>query len=388
MDNGKGFKRVIGAALCAALALARALPASAGGAGSAGVQVLKSDLSPRALGMGGAFVAVADDAYAASYNPAGLGQLYLPEAAAMYQAGFEDSTLQNLSFGLPLPIEGFAGFDKPGLGVSAMFSDSGRFTYNPIDPNGNVNTVSMNAERTRVLGVSYGEKVFAGDVNLEGYNAKIEQYLGLSVKYVGSELLETYSASALAFDGGWLLRETDLGLNFGASISNFGGSLKYYKEDTPLPAILRLGFSYQRPTVLSQSLLLSGEADLYMNEKLKSLRGGLEYNFQEYFDLRLGYRAAEDNKGPAVGLGVRYENFALDVGMTLAGAVYNTSQVAFSYKFSGWRTGEYLRKKQQYRGPQPEETRPAAKQDRGPAKKDQGKPAAKPKKDSDFFWIY
>lgn len=381
--------RIASAALGAALALLCCLPPSAlaGGPGSAGVQVLKTDMSPRALGMGGAFVAVADDVYAAEYNPAGLGQLYLPEASAMYQSGFDDATLQHLSFGLPLPIQGFAGFDKPGLGVSAMFSDSGRFVYNPIDSNGSVNSVSMDAESTRVIALSYGEKIFSDEVDLEGYTAKIDQYLGLSVKYIGTELLETYSASALAFDGGWLLRENNLGLSLGASISNFGGGVKYYQETTPLPTILRLGAAYQRPTVMSQSVLLAAEADLYLQEKLKSLRFGLEYHFQEYFDFRLGYRAAEDNKGPTVGLGVHYENFSLDFGMTMGGEVFNTSQVSFAYKFSGWRTGEYLRKKPQYRGPQADE--PAAKVK--PAKAGQkapGKPAAKPKKDSDFFWIY
>lgn len=38
----------------------------------------------RALGMGGAFIAVADDATAASWNPAGLAQLTKPEASIVY----------------------------------------------------------------------------------------------------------------------------------------------------------------------------------------------------------------------------------------------------------------------------------------------------------------
>ncbi len=38
----------------------------------------------RALGMGGAFIAVADDATAASWNPGGLTQLELPEISAVY----------------------------------------------------------------------------------------------------------------------------------------------------------------------------------------------------------------------------------------------------------------------------------------------------------------
>ena len=41
-------------------------------------------VSPRAVGMGGAFTAVADDAYAIHYNPAGLATLGRPEVAASY----------------------------------------------------------------------------------------------------------------------------------------------------------------------------------------------------------------------------------------------------------------------------------------------------------------
>ena len=49
----------------------------------------------RAIGMGGAFIAIADDATAASWNPGGLVQLEKPEISAVL-AGFsrtEDNTL-------------------------------------------------------------------------------------------------------------------------------------------------------------------------------------------------------------------------------------------------------------------------------------------------------
>ena len=373
-----------GAVFSAAL-LAAPAPVLAGGPGSTGVQVLKTDMSPRAAGMGGAYVAVSDDIYSANYNPAGLAQLYFPETSAMYLAGFDDSTLQHLAFGLPLPIQGLAGMDKPALAVSAIFSDSGKFVY--TDSNDADHPVTMDAESTRVLSLSYGEKVYSNEVKIEGYNAKIEQYLGLSVKYIGSELLETYSASAVAFDGGWIIREPNLGLTFGASLSNFGSGLKYFKETTPLPSILRLGVSYQRPTVMSQSILLALEYDDYMNEKVKSLRAGLEYHFQEVFNFRLGYKALEENSGPTVGLGIHYNNFGLDVGMSMGGEVFNTTQVGFSYKFAGWRTAE-LAKKSQYRfrdEPAPAKPGKAVK----PAAKEPAKPGkAAPKKDTDFFWIY
>jgi hypothetical protein len=41
----------------------------------------------RALGMGGAFLARADDATAASWNPAGLSYLRLPEVSLVYSGG-------------------------------------------------------------------------------------------------------------------------------------------------------------------------------------------------------------------------------------------------------------------------------------------------------------
>ncbi|MCM2267546.1 MAG: PorV/PorQ family protein [Elusimicrobiales bacterium] len=367
-----------------AAGLALAAPSRAGGPGSAGVQVLKTDVSPRAAGMAGAFAAVADDAYAANYNPAGLGQLYLPEASAMYLSGFDDAKLQYLSFAMPLPIQGLAGLDKPAIGVSALFSDSGQFLYSPIDGNGRVNAVTMDAEKTRVITFSYAEKVYADVLDLEGYKASVEQYLGFSAKYIGSELLESYSASAVAIDAGWLIRDVNLGLGFGASLSNLGSGLKYYKEAAPLPTILRLGASYRPPTIMSQSLLLALEGDFYLNEQLKSLRAGLEYHFQDMFNFRLGYRGAEDNKGPTVGLGINYESFALDFGLALGGEVFNSSQVSFSYKFAGWRTAEVRRTQRQFRDEAPA-ARPGKK-----AAPERRKPAPKPekKKDTDFFWIY
>ncbi|MEI7482377.1 MAG: PorV/PorQ family protein [Elusimicrobiota bacterium] len=364
-------------------------PAFSGGPGSASVQILKTDMSPRAMGMGGSFVAVADDIYATNYNPAGIGQLYIPEASAMYLSGFEDSKLQYLAFGMPLPMTGLAGLDKPGLAFSALFSQNGDFTYRLINPNGTVSSSNMDAETTRVFALTYGEKVYSGEMNLEGYKATFEQYLGLSAKYIGSELLGKYSASAFAADAGWLVREPNLGLTFGAALSNYGTGIKYRTKTEALPSILRLGLSYQRPTILDQSVLLSLESDSHMNESLKSLRAGLEYHFEKYFNFRLGYKTMEDNSGMTMGLGIRHEGFALDFAMSLANEVFNTSQVSFSYKFTNWRPVEY-KKSTQYRDQ--EEVRPQPRKAVKPAKKVPAKPRKSDNipanKDSDFFMLY
>lgn len=361
--------------------------AMAGGPGSAGMQVLKTDMSPRAAGMGGAFVAVADDIYSMDYNPAGLGQLYIPEASAMYLAGFDDSKLQHLSYGMPLPFIGFAGLQKPGAGLSLLMSDAGALNYQRINSDGSIFAKSYTAQKDLALAFGYGEKVYSGEVNLEGYNAKIEQYLGMNAKYIRSTMLETYSASALAVDAGWLVMEPNLGLSFGASVSNFGSGLKYISETTPLPSILRLGLAYQRPTVMDQSVLLAAEADFYTREAQKSLRMGMEYHFEKIFNLRLGYKTGEDNKGFAMGMGVRYEDMALDFAMGMGNAVYNASQIAFSYKFTGITVKEY-RRKTNYRDPEPKKKAPAVKTTPRQARPSRKPAPAEKKKDSDFFWMY
>src|SRR5258708_28081019 len=61
--------------------------------------VLRNSFSPigagaRGLGMGGAFIAVADDGTAASFNPAGLAQLRRTELAIV---GFSDDLTSTLS---------------------------------------------------------------------------------------------------------------------------------------------------------------------------------------------------------------------------------------------------------------------------------------------------
>ena len=382
--------------LAAASLLCTQGPVLAGGPGSAGMQVLKSDMSPRAAGMGGAFVAVADDIYAMDYNPAGLGQLYIPEASAMYLSGFDDSSLNHLSIGLPLPFIGLAGLSKPGLGISLMMSDAGTFDYKQILPGGGVLAQSFDAQKDLVLTVGYGEKVYSGEVNLEGYNAKIEQYLGLNMKYIRSTMLEDKKPpSTVAFDGGWLMMEPNLGLTLGLSVANYGAGLKYGTEVTKLPSILRMGASWEKPTVMDQSILLAAEGDFYMAESMKSLRFGLEYHFEKIFNLRLGYKAAEDNKGLTMGLGLHYNDMSLDFSSGMGNEVYNATLLAFSYKFSGITIKEY-RKKVNYRDPEPQKSSPAkavkqpSRQEQKPAKQEHkpAKDAPEKKKDSDFFWIY
>ena len=88
-----------------------------------------------------------------------------------------------------------------------------------------------------------------------------------------------------------------------------------------------------------------------------------------------------------MGLGIHHQGFALDFAMSLASEVFNTTQVAFTYKFTGWRLAEY-KKNTRYRD-QEEEPKPAKAVK--PGKKVPVKPRKnqepEKKKDSGFYWI-
>lgn len=352
----------------------------AGGAGTVSGQFLKEEISPRAMGMGGAFVAIADDIYSIYHNPAGVGQIYMPEISLMHHSGFSDNFTNFAGFGMPLPFTGLAGLANPSAAVSYLRQSDGKFTYRYIDPaTGNIDVTETGAETNSVLTLSYGEKVFSDVVNLEGYNADIMQFFGISAKYIRSTLLDKYSASALVFDAGYLAMEMNTNLAFGASLGNGGGKLEYYSESEPLPFIAKVGFSHYRNILGGQYIILTVQNDFYTQEKFSVLRFGAEYHFEEIFNLRIGYKTG-DNKGLAFGLGLEHSGIKVDLGITAGNEVYNATQVAVSYKFFS------------FGGYKPSKNRPFREYkemgEKRPEKKpSRTKPAPK-EEESDFFWIY
>ena len=91
------------AALLLALLLAAgsASAKSASMAGTSGAQFLKLGAGARAAGMSDAFTAIADDAFAAYYNPAGLARMDRPQLGGAHSAMFQSVSYQSLSFVVP-----------------------------------------------------------------------------------------------------------------------------------------------------------------------------------------------------------------------------------------------------------------------------------------------
>src|SRR5262245_10416956 len=126
--------------------------------------VLRNSFNPlgagaRGLGMGGAFIAVADDGTAASFNPVGLSQLRRSELALVGFGHDLDSTLQIPQFGGPPQSRTISshhnGADFVGLAV-------------PFDPGGKNLTVQLSYQRAVDLfgkgSATLQNTILAGDI--------------------------------------------------------------------------------------------------------------------------------------------------------------------------------------------------------------------------------
>ncbi|MFC1484981.1 PorV/PorQ family protein, partial [bacterium] len=184
--------------------------------GTTAFQFLKMDVSARAISMGGAFTAVADDVSAVRYNPAGIRLLLHPQLAATHMEWLADLKGEYLVFAKPL---------KNGAAMGASIFYMGSYNdWEGRDQYGN---------KTGDIGYEQGYASFCYAKRMDRY----DNYMaGINVKYV-YESLDYKRDSAIAFDVGMLGRLYRKVL-IGASIRNIGiGSERF-------PIETRLGLSY------------------------------------------------------------------------------------------------------------------------------------------------
>ena len=74
----------------------------ASGPGTTAADILKIGVGARAIGMGEAYVAQADDVSSLYWNPAGLALMQERQASFMYDQMYQDLKFQNANIGIPL----------------------------------------------------------------------------------------------------------------------------------------------------------------------------------------------------------------------------------------------------------------------------------------------
>jgi long-subunit fatty acid transport protein len=259
--------------------------------GMAGMPFLKLGVG-RATGMGDAFVAIADDASASYWNPAGLALLKNREVILNHIDWILETRHEYITAAFPTNLGTFA--------FSLTSVDYGKFEETTIDQyQGTGRTFSAT---DLAFSVSFA-RMFTDKFAFGG-----------SVKTMQQRIWDL-SSSAVAFDLGTHYNTGWRNLRLAMAIANFGPdamfsgkqldftednrndwswpwsyeplSATYKTEKFPLPVIFRFGFAYDLITQENMKLTLATDLAHYndINEKINL---GFEYSFTN-FALRGGY---------------------------------------------------------------------------------------------------
>ena len=279
------------------LMLAVCLPAGAyaSGAGTTAAPFLKAAMSPRAVAMGGAFSALADDSGAVFVNPAGLAQFDKREAALDFSTYLQDAKMGNLSYA------GMVNDNRFGFGATFM-TVGGLEKRGLTDSVGAVPEIGTFDASDLAITLAYAKKDFSPDLmpRLDG---------GFAVKFIRSAI-DTKTAFAVAVDAGAIYHATEK-INLSMAVQNLGTRMKFVDESDPLPLNLRAGAAYSF-SVKGLPALLALDMVKERGDDASALLGA-EVIVANKFPVRLGYNGRnDDGSGIAAGLGYIHNNFNFD----------------------------------------------------------------------------
>jgi hypothetical protein len=330
--------------------------------GTAGVTFLKISPSCRAVGMGEAYVAVANDASAIFHNPGAVARLEKPEAIIAYMdyaAGLQYGYL-----GLTHPMEKWNG----AWAASLTYLTTGDMEETtPLQPDGTGRTFSAGDV---AVGLTYSQKL------TNKFSA------GGTIKYV-NETLADKSANGWAADLGTYYMVGWRSLRVAMLTSNFGPDMKFVDDPFPMPMNFTFGVSgyllnssdrryWTGSDSVGTHALLCGFAWSHPNDNLEVYNLGLEYGYMNTAFLRFGkkvngitrkawddYRrkidagqdATSENpfyefplfskdgtffqNGASIGAGLKFDNIGLTMDYAFTGITFldNVHRFSIGYKF-------------------------------------------------------
>lgn len=294
-------RALIAALLCAGFLTASARAGSSSKGTTAGA-FLRLAPGARGAAMGEALSGTADDAYAAWYNPAGLGFLERVEASAAHESRFEGLSYDAALLAVPVLSWRDSPLRANAYGVTAL-SVYG-LSASDIERRGLVETDAPSgsfASSDRAYALSYGW-------NAPGTSLAF----GGTAKFIDSAL-DTARATALTWDGGLLWKGDRT--SAGAGVRGFGGSLRYSMVADPLPTVYYAGASY-RPR---EGWLLAAQLDVPKRDAT-SVGVGFERRWTASPGLsaaaRAGYNsgrsAAGGLSGASIGFGIAWRATEID----------------------------------------------------------------------------
>lgn len=277
-------------------------------AGTTGGTFLKIGVGARPIGMGGAFVAVANDASSLYWNPAGLMNFSGTQLAVMHNKWVEGVNYEFLGFAYADSGEtGFA------FGLNYLWM-------------GDIPVTTFNDK----LGSS-GDTFTARDLALVfGYSHRVADgvFVGGTAKSIRSTL-DDISATATAFDAGVLLFPPLPGATVGFTVQNAGTKLTFVKDGDRLPLTYKGGVAYRFRRSLTVACDVSKPIDHFVR-----VNAGAEFILLGTLALRGGYNSSNElDHGFSAGTGLTVKYVTVDYAFVPYGVLGNTHRVSAVFKF-------------------------------------------------------
>jgi hypothetical protein len=256
--------------------------------GKTGLAFLKVGVDARAAGMGEAFSAVTNNAYATYWNPAGLLAANRSNLVFMHnewlldvrgEFGAVQFRQKNSSIAFHL-----YSFSVGGIEVRDIPSE------NPLETT-NANYLSAGFSYARPFGNSLD--------------------LGITLKYLYEKIFFD-SAGGFGVDLGFRYTGFSPNLTLAGSLNNLAKMGKFQDEATKLPKIFRLGakYSFANPFGPLQ-LLFAGDVVKPLDENLR-FHLGAEAGLWKQLMLRAGYMTGYESRTFTFGVGIQKSFFHLD----------------------------------------------------------------------------
>jgi hypothetical protein len=298
--------------------------------GTSGGNFLKIGIGARAVGMGEAFVAVANDPSTIYWNPAGVASLIRNEALVSHIRWPADISYEHLTYVMPsTKLGGSFGVQFGLLHTDIQetteehpFGTGQTFTYSDWDAG-----VTYGRRLTDRLLIGVGGKFvhedLGGDVGGTSVNTWLVDigsiyYLGISSVRIGMAL----SHFGPDFQGG-------------GTFTSATGEQRAYDNFSP-PTTFRFGVAWEPIERDQQRLTTSLEFDQPSDNQLVA-KGGLEYEIARRFAVRTGYNVNADELKWSAGAGF-YPMFGttrgtFDYALTTGGVLGSVHRLSLGVRF-------------------------------------------------------
>ena len=268
--------------------------------GTIGAQFLKIGVGGRGAAMGESFVAIADDASALYWNPAGIAKL----------SGESHVFLSHSSWPADIGHE-FAGVVFTYAGIPGVMGVS----LNVLQMDPMIRTTEYHPDGINVAGSNELEQFDAGDMAI---GVSYAQFLtdkfsfGGTVKWVHQGLEDEF-AEGLNFDFGTLYNTGFRTITIGMAIQNIGQEMQFIDQAYSPPTMFKLGVAMSALQSEQHNVLTSAEFN-HPSDNDERANLGVEYVYSplERFSLALrsGYMTNRDVQDYAFGFGVHFPTSA------------------------------------------------------------------------------